>query len=232
MESQGQKKYNDMIVDIPNIMMRHKLERLLSGIPGTFRYHPQRVSGLEQLGVFRDNGIPCPEFTVLLEDAKKWVQAGHQVFGRKRNHEQGMDIVDQSSHAWQGREFWTKVVPNKRREYRIHIFDDQHIQQALKRLDPKARRKRNDGLPIWNTQTGYIYDHNFEPSRTAVELARRAVRALDYLWGAVDSLEDESGTCYVLEVNTAPGMDETTAQAYACAIKEYVAKRPARDRGR
>jgi glutathione synthase/RimK-type ligase-like ATP-grasp enzyme len=41
----------------------------------------------------------------------------------------------------------------------------------------------------------------------------------------VDLLEDEIGTCYVLEVNTAPGMDETTAQAYGCAIKEYVAKR-------
>ncbi len=214
-----------MIVDIPNKKMRQKLERLLSGIPGNFSCHPPRVSGLDQLVVFRNNGISCPEFTVHLEDARKWVQAGHQVFGRDRNHEQGTDIVDQSSPAWQGKDFWTKVVPNKRREYRIHIFDDQHIQQALKRLDPKAPPKKNDGLPIWNTQTGYIYDHNFEPPSVGVELARRAVRTLAYLWGAVDLLEDESGTCCVLEVNTAPGMDETTSQAYGCAIKEYVAKR-------
>lgn len=213
-----------MIVDIPNKTMRQKLERLLTGIPGKFSHDPRRVSGLDQLVAFRDEGIPCPEFTNRLENARKWVKDGHHVFGRNSNHEKGKDIVDQTSPDWEGKEFWT-IVLNKRREYRIHIFDDQHIQQGLRRFDPNAPRERNDGLPIWNTQTGYIYDHNFEPPSVGVELARRAVRALDYLWGAVDLLEDQSGTCYVLEVNTAPGMDETTAQAYGCAIKEYVAKR-------
>ena len=213
-----------MIVDIPNKKMGRKLERLLSGIPGNFSYHPQRVSGMDQLAVFRDNGISCPEFTDHFEDARKWVKDGHQVFGRNSNHERGTDIVDQRWPAWPRKDFWTKVVPNKR-EYRIHIFDDQHIQQSLKCFDPKAPRQRNDDLPIRNTQTGWKYDHNFEPPSVGVELARRAVGTLAYLWGAVDLLEDESGTCYVLEVNTAPGMDETTAQAYGCAIKEYVAKR-------
>jgi hypothetical protein len=212
-----------MKLDIPNKKMRQKLERLLSGVPGNFRYHPERVSNLDQLVVFRDSDIRCPEFTVQLEDARKWAQAGHQVFGRDEKHEQGTDIVDQGSPKWPRKEYWTKVVP-KKREYRIHIFADQHIQRGLKRLDPKALRKRNDDLPIWNTQTGYIYDHDFEPPDDGVELARRAVGALKYLWGAVDLLEDETGRCYVLEVNTAPGMDETTAQAYADAIKKYVGR--------
>jgi len=216
-----------MIVDIPNKTMRQKLTRLLSDIPGKFSCHPRRVSGLDQLIAFRNNEISCPEFTVHLEDARKWVEAGHNVFGRNRNHEKGADIVIQSSPAWQRKEFWTKVVPNVRREYRIHVFDDQHIQQGLKWFDPKAPQERNDGLPIRNTQTGWKYDHNFEPPSVAVELARRAVRTLAYLWGAVDFLEDEGGPSYVLEVNTAPGMDETTAEAYGDAIKEYVAKRGA-----
>ena len=211
-----------MKLAIPNRTMRQKLERLLSGIPGNFSYHPRFISGLDQLVVFRDNGISCPEFTVHLEDAQKWVQAGHQVFGRNRNHEKGRDIVDQGSPAWQGKDFWTKVVPNVRHEYRIHIFDHQHIQQGLKRFDPKAPRQRNDDLPIRNTETGYIYDHNFEPPSVGVDLARRACQTVDYLWGAVDLLEDAGARCYVLEVNTAPGMDETTAHAYADAIKKYV----------
>jgi hypothetical protein len=210
-----------MKLDIPNKKMRQKLEGLLAGVPGNFRYHPERVSGLDQLVVFRERGITCPEFSVRLEDARKWAEAGHQVFGRNKNHEQGRDIVDQSSADWPRKEFWTKVV-RKRREYRIHIFDDQHIQRALKRLDPKAPPKSSDALPIWNTQTGYIYDHDFEPPGDGVELARRAVGALKYLWGAVDLLDDETGRCFVLEVNTAPGMDETTAQAYADAIRKYV----------
>lgn len=70
-------------LNIPNKTMRQKLERLLSGIPGNFSYHPRLISGLDQLVVFRDNGISCPQFTVDLEDAKKWVQAGHQVFWQK-----------------------------------------------------------------------------------------------------------------------------------------------------
>jgi|SRR5882762_9538454 len=82
-----------MIVDIPNIRMRQKLTRLLSDIPGKFSYHPRRVSGLDQLVAFRNNGISCPEFTVHLEDARKSVEAGYNVFGRNRNHEKGADIV-------------------------------------------------------------------------------------------------------------------------------------------
>lgn len=210
-----------MKLDIPNEKMRRKLEGLLTGIPGNFRYYPKRVSGLDQLVVFRNSGISCPEFTVRLEEARKWVEDGHQVFGRNKMHEKGTDIVDQGSSAWQRKDFWTKVIP-KLREYRIHIFDDRCIQQGLRVFDPKAPRERDDGLPIWNTQTGYKYDHTFEPPSAGVELARRAVRSLEYLWGAVDLLEDESARCYVLEVNTAPGMDETTAHAYADAIKRCV----------
>jgi len=210
-----------MKLDIPDKTMRQKLERLLSGVPGNFSYHPQRVSNLDQLIMLRNNGISVPEFTVDLEEAKKWVKDGHQVFGRDKKHEKGTDIVDQRSSRWQQKDHWTKVVL-KVKDYRVHIFDDQHIQQGLRVFDPQAPRKRNDDLPICNTQTGYKYDHNFEPPSAGVDLARRAVKTLGYLWGAVDVLEDKAGTCYVLEVNTAPGMDETTAQAYAEAIKGFV----------
>jgi glutathione synthase/RimK-type ligase-like ATP-grasp enzyme len=65
----------------------------------------------------------------------------------------------------------------------------------------------------------------------AVDLAKRAVRILGYLWGGVDFLEDTNGTCYVLEVNSAPGMDDTTAHAYADAIKKYAEQSNQRVRG-
>lgn len=159
---------------------------------------------------------------MILRTQKNGSRPDIKCFGRSRNHEKGRDIVDQRSPAWQGKDFWTKVVPSVRHEYRIHIFNGERIQQGLKRFDPKAPQQRKDDLPIRNTETGYIYDHNFEPPSVGVDLATRAVKAVDYLWGAVDLLEDESAGCYVLEVNTAPGMDETTAHAYADAIKKYV----------
>jgi hypothetical protein len=191
---------------------------------GNFKYHPRRVAGLDQLAIFARNGIRCPEFTINREEARQWVEVGHDVFGRNRNHEKGADIVLQGSAAWDRKEFWSKVIPNVRQEYRIHIFDGEHIQQAVKQFDPKAARKRTDGLPIRNTETGWKYDHDFKPPDAAVDLAKHAVRTLGYLWGAVDLLEDENGNHYILEVNTAPGMDDTTARAYANAIRKYVGK--------
>ena len=159
-----------------------------------------------------------------LQVAKKWVNSGDQVLGRNREHQKGHGIVGQGSSAWASKEFWSKFIPNER-EYRVHIFDSEHIQQGLKCFDPKAKKIRTDDLPIRNTETGWTkFDHTFKPPDGAVRLAKRAVQECGYLWGAVDLLEDASGKCYVLEVNTAPGMDEITARAYADAIKKHVHK--------
>lgn len=209
-----------MRLDIPSQTMVKKLEPLLKDAPGTFRHHPIVVSGLTQLQRFKRANIACPDFTEDLDEANQWLQAGRLVFGRNDNHEQGLDIVAPNSPEWAKKDLWTKVIPAER-EYRIHIFDGQLIHQSLKELNPNAKPSRTDGLPIRNTSTGYIYNHNFSPPAAAVELAKRAVDELGYLWGAVDILEDKTGGSYVLEVNSAPGMGDPTAIAYAHAIKRY-----------
>ena len=207
--------------------MQRKLEPLLSSCKGEFIYIPNRVDGLEQLRRFKGHGISCPEFTIDIAVARKWVNEGSDVFGRDKDHQKGRDIVDQGSPSWAKKDFWSKVIPVTK-EYRLHIFDDQHIQQGLKCFDQNATKQRTDGLAIRNTETGWrIYDHSFKPLEKAIKLAKQAVQVLGYLWGAVDLLEDANGNCYVLEVNTVPGMDNTTANAYANAIKGYVQNRSA-----
>jgi hypothetical protein len=151
-----------MKLDIPNQRMREKPEGLLSDVPGKFSYRPRIVPGPKQLTIFRNNGIPCPQFTVHLKEARKWVEAGDYVFGRNRRHEKGADIVIQGSDTWDRKEFWSKVILVSR-EYRIHIFANEQIQQSLKRFDPNAPRRRRDGLPMRNTETGWKYDHAFNP---------------------------------------------------------------------
>lgn len=212
-----------MKLKVPTTMKR-KLDPLLSHLSGEFAPRVRRVSGLDQLRRFKEHGIPCPEFTTNLRVAQEWVKAGDMVFGRNNEHEKGNDIVDQRSEAWANKDFWSKVIPNVAKEYRLHIFNGNHIQQALKRFDSTAPRRRTDDLPIRNTETGWRYDHAFSPPSDAVALAKSAVQVLEYLWGAVDFLEDSAGHCFVLEVNTAPGMDDTTAGAYASAIEKYVTK--------
>ena len=212
-----------MRLDIPSATMTKKLEPLLKDEPGTFSHHPTVVSGLIQLQRFKRADIACPDFTTNFDEANRWVQSGSLVFGRNSDHEKGLDIVTPNSPEWAKKDFWTRVILSQR-EYRIHIFDGQLIHQSLKDLDPNAKPSRTDGLPIRNTSTGYRYNHNFNPPTAAVELAKRAVAELGYLWGAVDILEDNTGVPYVLEVNSAPGMGDPTANAYADAIKRYTKK--------
>lgn len=214
-----------MRLDISSQTMAQKLGPLLKDAPGTFRHRPIVVSGLTQLQRFKRANIACPDFTADLNEATHWVQAGRLVFGRNRYHEKGLDIVAPNSAEWAKKDFWTKVIPAER-EYRIHIFDGQLIHQSLKELNPNAKPSRINGLPIRNTSTGYSYNHDFNPPAAAVELAKRAVNELGYLCGAVDILEDKAGEAYVLEVNSAPGMGDRTAIAYANAIKRYAQKTP------
>jgi len=74
-------------IRIPNQRMKEKLEALLSDVPGEFEHYPERVAGFDQLVIFRNNGIPCPDFTVEIAEARKWVALGNDVFGRNRVHE-------------------------------------------------------------------------------------------------------------------------------------------------
>jgi hypothetical protein len=216
-------------LDIPSQTMAKKLDPLLKDAPGTFCYHPKVVSGIAQIQRFRRANIACPDFTTNLKKASEWVEAGALVFGRNSHHEKGLDIVAPNSLEWAKKDFWTKVIPAER-EYRVHIFDGKLIHQSLKEVDQNAKPSRTDGLPIRNTSTGYRYNHNFNPPLAAVELAKCAVDELGYLWGAVDILEDRTAVPYVLEVNSAPGMGDATAIAYADAIKRYSQKVPSATR--
>ena len=128
-----------MILDIQS-KMKEKLEPLLAHAPGKFAYHPDLVSGLDQLRRFKKSDVPCPDFTTDLGVAKGWVKAGDRVFGRKKRHAKGEDIVDQRSSVWDKREFWSKFIRNER-EYRVHILDGEHIQQGLKVFDPRQREQ-------------------------------------------------------------------------------------------
>lgn len=78
---------------------------------------------------------------------------------------------------------------------------------------------------IRNRRTGWVLDHTVEPPKGVRAAAKLAVEHVGYLFGAVDLLACHSfggPMITVLEVNTAPGMDNYTAGQYAKAIRQYV----------
>jgi glutathione synthase/RimK-type ligase-like ATP-grasp enzyme len=63
--------------------------------------------------------------------------------------------------------------------------------------------------------------HDVKPPEEVREVAKKAVKSLGYLYGAVDLAVDGQGKVWVFEVNSAPGMDTQTMEAYVKAIKRW-----------
>lgn len=119
---------------------------------------------------------------------------------------------------------------NTKGEYRVHVFKKPQGEYNV--IDVQKKRRRNEAvesgninMDIRNLLGGWVYAHNnVELEDTALEQAKRAVEVLGLDFGAVDIvLEKNTNKPYVLEVNTAPGLqDSRTLAAYAEAIKEYI----------
>ena len=114
---------------------------------------------------------------------------------------------------------YTEYIP-KRAEYRFHVFGGRVI-------DVQEKRKKRDfgddrNTRIRNVNNGYVYCRDgVNPPDGAADLAVRAVAALGYQYGAVDVIYNERrNQCYVLEVNSRPGIINSTCDAYVNAIIE------------
>jgi len=109
----------------------------------------------------------------------------------------------------------------KKYEYRVHVMAGNVIDEVQKKrrlnYDPNT-----DGR-IRNTANGYVF------ARTGVQVPQcvrdAAVAAVQFYgldFGAVDVVYNEHyDKAYVLEINTAPGIEGTTVQRYAAAFRRF-----------
>lgn len=123
----------------------------------------------------------------------------------------------------------------KKEEYRIHVGKKRIPQVSLDVLgnpDPEIeyvviasqQKARRSDVPtsevnwqIRNHQNGFIYKrHDINPPAIVLDYARQALAATDLDFGAVDVIYNvQEGKAYVLEINTAPGLEGTTVTDYA-----------------
>lgn len=120
---------------------------------------------------------------------------------------------------------FTQGIVGKRTEYRIHVFGEGVILTQQKRRKEGAEALPGYNSIVRNVASGWIYAVNAvnEDGLAAVHLAAtKAVTALGLDFGAVDIVyKHDNRTAYVLEVNTAPGLDEdgSALTAYTEAFK-------------
>lgn len=118
---------------------------------------------------------------------------------------------------------YTKGITGQRREWRVHVFDG-----VITHVQVKRRRNGYQDDPAYredvrNHSTGWIYaTENINPSDAVLRNAVNAVAALGLNFGAVDIIS-RNFDAWVLEVNTAPGLQaDTTLDAFVSAIVAQV----------
>lgn len=176
-----------------------------------------------QLQQFRNAGVPCPEFTTDIEEARRWAGEGSIIMCRKlvMSHSgQGIVIAETPEQIVRA-PLYTKYM-KKKHEYRVHVVNGEviDVQQKRKRRGHEGERETK----IRNLANGYVYcrDGIQEPEGMR-QIALDAVRAVGYNMGAVDiAYNERNNQCLVLEVNARPGLTGTTVVSYANAIKKVV----------
>lgn len=177
------------------------------------------------------NGQPyCPPFTTDIEQAHRWAREGHRVVCRTvlNGHSgQGIVLADGPENVVQA-PLYVKYI-KKQAEWRVHIFNQKVIDVQRKVKDPNVPDNEINWA-VRSHENGFIYVRNgidTHPSyRLASDTALHAVnkvneKGVELLFGAVDVIWNErQNRCYVLEINTAPGLEGQTVESYANAIKE------------
>lgn len=196
----------------------------------TRRINPRRtqysygnlIDKCNQYRWFSANSVLCPEFTFDRSVAHSWLADGNVVFCRtltRASEGRGIvvaETVDQLVDA----PVYTKYT-KKKREFRVHIFKDQVVQVVEKRK--RAGWSGDRDTRIRNTANGYVFCRTVSdvPSNLH-ELALKASRVTNSDFRGVDigynELKDQ---LFVIEVNSAPGIEGSNVDDYVNTILSY-----------
>lgn len=174
--------------------------------------------------------VRIPEFTADLETALDWVQDGETVLGRRISGHSGKDIAffNEDPVKFNESQLWTKYK-KKKMEFRVHVMNGKvlFIQKKVLRTEDENGEPIDKTLVdfrIRNHANGFIFQkQNVNPPKDVLDQAIAAVSAVTLDFGAVDVIWNEfEQKAYVLEVNTAPGLDGTSPETYAAGFKELL----------
>lgn len=162
-----------------------------------------------------------PEWTVSKETAAGWLQEERPplLFARTllTSHSgEGIIKVKDLEGLAEIKEgtLIVKYVP-KRSEFRVHIYKNE-VFCLQKKVKQAGTAEENTDFQIRNHASGFVFArHNIEAPEDVFTQAKRALAATGLDFGAVDVIYNErQGNAYVLEVNTAPGLEGSTVEDY------------------
>lgn len=189
-----------------------------------------KLKTFEAFAARRDLNVSAPEFTTDIAIAKQWQASGSIIVARsvlRGNSGEGITVVDDQRDlsTIPDVKLWVKYI-KKKHEYRVHVMQGKVIHVQIKKLRTGAE---SEEPRIRNTANGYVFccREGITANTQRDELAVKAVSTLGLDFGAVDLIYNQHMDKYfVLEVNTAPGLEGTTLERYAKAFREVLAGFP------
>lgn len=174
---------------------------------------------------FKQANVETVEWTTDKQQAQQWTTDGATVVCRTLLNAHSGRGIHLATSA-------TEVVPcqlytkykKKKKEFRVHIFRGVVVDVAEKRRRNKADRPEHFDGYIRNHGNGWVFCRdNITRPDDLDQLAIGAVRSLGLDFGAVDIIWNErDNKSYVLEVNTAPGVEGTTLEKYTQVFYNWI----------
>lgn len=152
--------------------------------------------------------------------AQEWQNAGSTIVVRNilTGHSGHGIVIIEEGQAIPDAPLYTKYI-FKEREYRVHATCAKVIDTQRKIKDPQIAEPKS--WKVRSHENGFIFVRgNIMASDNRDSLAMSTIKALDLDFGAVDIIEDKKGIFYVLEVNTAPGLEGQTVTNYVNCLQE------------
>lgn len=185
--------------------------------------------------ILKRNNISIPEYTINKEQAKQMLtmDGRSKVYCRTTAHGAYGDgiIIANTPREVVNAELYVRSVKCKR-EYRVYIFNNKMIDLvAAVRCEslPQGVTAYNDDIRNWKNGWGWARNAVTIPQNIKTkleEISKKAITALGLDFGAIDIVRDYEDNLYILEVNTAPGIEGVTVNKFAEAIKEYYSNLP------
>lgn len=169
--------------------------------------------------------LNVPEFTTKKDEAFAWLDEGKTIVVRETlNGHSGEGIVlieeenEFEAYDHSRAKMYVKYIP-KKQEYRVHVVAGEAIDIRRKAL--RSDFSSNEAnWKIRNHSNGFIFAKDgFEAPQDVIDQAITACKLCNLDFGAVDVIyNDYQQKAYVIEVNTAPGLEGSTVDNYAKAF--------------
>lgn len=170
---------------------------------------------------FAKAGVSTPKFAVTWEEAQKLDMPVMQYRSATAQGGSGVSYIEDVKRLSLDCELWTSYI-KKHSEFRVHVMHCTVID-----VQQKKRRKDFEGetnYKVRNLAGGWVYAREGIEVPTCVrEQAVLAVGACGLDFGAVDVIYNKHhSTAYVLEINSAPGLEGNTVVNYAGSLLQMV----------